>query len=46
MRVTFIVSIDRTPLPPRIKPQLAALVKEAPDGPNWAHEIKLDACNS
>jgi bifunctional non-homologous end joining protein LigD len=29
-------------LPARIKPQLAALVKTAPDGPAWLHEIKLD----
>jgi len=25
-----------------IPPQLAALVKQAPDGPSWLHEIKLD----
>src|SRR5271155_2861016 len=25
-----------------IKPELAALVKKAPDGPDWLHEIKLD----
>src|SRR5947209_13317003 len=25
-----------------IPPQLATLVKQAPDGPNWLHEIKLD----
>jgi ATP-dependent DNA ligase len=25
-----------------IKPQLAALVKTAPDGPDWLHEIKFD----
>jgi len=25
-----------------IPPQLAALVKHAPDGPAWPHEIKLD----
>jgi ATP-dependent DNA ligase len=25
-----------------VKPQLAALVKKAPDGPDWLHEIKLD----
>src|SRR5207248_186561 len=25
-----------------IPPQLATLVKQAPDGPEWAHEIKLD----
>jgi DNA ligase D-like protein (predicted ligase) len=29
-------------LPSWIKPQLAALVKAAPDGPDWLHEIKLD----
>src|ERR1700704_183680 len=28
--------------PTWIKPQLAALVKEAPDGPEWLHELKLD----
>src|SRR5712671_5454267 len=28
--------------PTWIKPQLAALVKEAPDGPDWLHELKLD----
>jgi bifunctional non-homologous end joining protein LigD len=28
--------------PPWIKPQLAALVKQAPDGPDWLHELKLD----
>jgi ATP-dependent DNA ligase len=28
--------------PAWIKPQLAALVKEAPDGPDWLHEMKLD----
>src|SRR5437763_7106078 len=28
--------------PAWIKPQLAALVKSAPDGPDWLHEIKLD----
>jgi len=25
-----------------VKPQLAALVKAAPDGPEWLHEIKFD----
>src|SRR5260221_14432034 len=35
-------NIDRASLPTRIKPQLAVLVKEAPDGPDWLHEIKLD----
>jgi bifunctional non-homologous end joining protein LigD len=29
-------------LPTWIKPQLAVLVKAAPDGPGWLHEIKLD----
>jgi bifunctional non-homologous end joining protein LigD len=29
-------------LPTWIKPQLATLLKEAPDGPDWLHEIKLD----
>ncbi len=28
--------------PTWIKPQLAALVKQAPDGPDWLHEIKFD----
>jgi ATP-dependent DNA ligase len=28
--------------PASVKPQLAALVKEAPDGPDWLHEIKFD----
>lgn len=28
--------------PAWIKPQLAQLVKAAPDGPGWLHEIKLD----
>src|SRR6266851_6892852 len=28
--------------PTWIEPQLAALVKEAPDGPDWLHEIKFD----
>jgi bifunctional non-homologous end joining protein LigD len=28
--------------PAWIKPQLAALVKKAPDGSDWLHEIKLD----
>jgi ATP-dependent DNA ligase len=25
-----------------VRPQLALLVKEAPDGPQWLHEIKYD----
>src|ERR1700731_2287995 len=29
-------------LPTWIKPELAALVKKTPDGPDWLHEIKLD----
>jgi ATP-dependent DNA ligase len=28
--------------PAWIKPQLAKLVEEAPDGPDWRHEIKFD----
>jgi bifunctional non-homologous end joining protein LigD len=34
--------VERTSLPAFVKPQLAALVKNAPDGPDWLHEIKLD----
>jgi DNA ligase D-like protein (predicted ligase) len=30
------------PPPTWIKPELAQLVKAAPDGPGWLHEIKLD----
>jgi DNA ligase D-like protein (predicted ligase) len=33
---------ERTSVPTWVKPQLAALVKKAPDGPEWLHEIKLD----
>ena len=33
---------DRASPPTWVKPQLAALVKKAPDGPDWLHEIKLD----
>jgi DNA ligase D-like protein (predicted ligase) len=29
-------------LPARIEPQLCQLVKEAPTGENWAHELKFD----
>src|SRR5436305_1489108 len=29
-------------MPERIAPQLATLVEEAPDGPEWPHEIKYD----
>ena len=32
----------RASLPTWVKPQLAGLVKQAPDGPDWLHEIKLD----
>jgi DNA ligase D-like protein (predicted ligase) len=34
--------VERTSLPAFVKPQLAALVKNAPDGADWLHEIKLD----
>ena len=30
------------PLPEWIRPQLTELVKEAPSGPEWLHEIKFD----
>jgi bifunctional non-homologous end joining protein LigD len=30
------------PLPPFIRPQLAKLVTEAPEGERWAHELKFD----
>jgi hypothetical protein len=30
----------KTPLPTWVKPQLAALVKKAPDGPDWLYEVK------
>jgi DNA ligase D-like protein (predicted ligase) len=36
------MSKSRRTTPPWIKPELAALVKAAPDGPGWLHEIKLD----
>jgi bifunctional non-homologous end joining protein LigD len=35
-------TVERTSLPTWVKPQLAVLVKTAPDGPDWLHEIKLD----
>jgi len=35
-------TIHLIPLPTWVKPQLAALVKQAPDGSDWLHEIKLD----
>ena len=34
--------VERASLPTWIKPQLAALVKAAPDGADWLHEIKFD----
>src|SRR5947207_9836896 len=34
--------VDPASPPTWIKPQLAALVKQAPDGPDWLHEIKFD----
>jgi hypothetical protein len=34
--------VERTSLPAFVKPQLAAVAKKAPDGPDWLHEIKLD----
>src|SRR5258706_11712917 len=34
--------VEQAPLPTWVKPQLAALVKKAPDGPDWLHEIKFD----
>ncbi len=33
---------ERATPPTWVKAQLAAIVKEAPDGPDWLHEIKLD----
>src|SRR5437763_1243505 len=35
-------TVERPALPTWIKPQLAALVKVAPDGNDWLHEIKFD----
>jgi ATP-dependent DNA ligase len=34
--------VEQASLPTWVKPQLAALVKEAPQGSDWLHEIKLD----
>src|SRR5437868_4732699 len=34
--------VERATLPTMVKPQLAALVKDAPEGSDWLHEIKLD----
>jgi DNA ligase D-like protein (predicted ligase) len=33
---------EPAPPPAWIKPQLAKLVENAPDGPDWLHELKLD----
>jgi ATP-dependent DNA ligase len=33
---------EATALPNWIKPQLTKLVDQAPDGPEWLHEIKFD----
>jgi hypothetical protein len=35
-------TVERPALPTWVKPQLAALVKQAPDGSDWLHEIKFD----
>jgi ATP-dependent DNA ligase len=35
-------SATAAPLPAWTRPQLTQLVKEAPDGPEWLHEIKFD----
>ena len=35
-------SVERSFLPTWVKPQLAKLIKQAPDGTDWLHEIKLD----
>ena len=44
--ITDMISTRRrvkpAPPPAWIKPQLAALVDKAPDGPDWLHEIKFD----
>jgi ATP-dependent DNA ligase len=34
--------VEQASPPTWTKPQLAALVKQAPDGPDWLHEIKFD----
>ena len=34
--------VKPAPAPAWIKPQLAKLVENAPDGPDWLHEIKFD----
>ena len=44
MSVTIPTRRGAEPAPPPtwIKPQLAKLVENAPDGPDWLHEIKFD----
>jgi bifunctional non-homologous end joining protein LigD len=37
-----IAGARRGPLPDRLKPQIATLAAEAPEGPEWLHEIKHD----
>ena len=34
---------DATALPAWIKPQLTKLVDEAPEGPEWLHEVKSNS---
>jgi ATP-dependent DNA ligase len=34
--------VHADPLPEWVKPQLTELVKEAPEAPDWLHEIKFD----
>jgi ATP-dependent DNA ligase len=34
--------VERATVPTWVKPQLATLVKKAPGGPDWLHEINLD----
>ena len=33
---------EATALPAWVKPQLTKLVDQAPDGPEWLHELKFD----
>jgi bifunctional non-homologous end joining protein LigD len=34
--------LEAAPFPGKLSPQLATLVDEAPEGPEWLHEIKFD----
>ena len=34
--------VEATALPAWVKPQLTKLVDQAPDGPEWLHELKFD----